>query len=68
VIDIIAAASLSVHPYSNAIQRMSGRCVDSGRIDPVAGTLNEEVGDGVSKLTGISRGTVSVAFTRGLEM
>jgi hypothetical protein len=47
---------------------MSGRCVDSGRIGPVAGTLNEEVGDGVSKLTGISGGTVSVAITRGLEM
>jgi hypothetical protein len=68
VIDIIAAASLSVHPYSNAIQRINGRCEDSGRIDPVAGTLNEEVGDGVSKLTGISRGTVSVAITPGLEM
>jgi hypothetical protein len=57
VIDIIAAATLSMHPCTarqfKAMQGMSDICVDSGEIDPVAGALNEEVGDGIWILPGL---------------
>jgi hypothetical protein len=50
VIDIIAAATLSLqlmYPctmrQTKALQRMSDMCIDSGEINPIVGTLKEEV-------------------------
>jgi hypothetical protein len=51
LVDIIAAATLFVDPcrmgHCKAVQRMRRHVRDSGEINAVAGTLNEEVEVGV---------------------